>query len=118
MWWVFWGFLVIVLLIRIASRSANSGTDISNVPDPKFQKVCPECAERVKYAANRCRYCGFQFPLDENNLEEYKSNEYKLINNYDGTFLVSGELFYSEAEALEYIAQLTTGRIKRDNKRG
>jgi tRNA(Ile2) C34 agmatinyltransferase TiaS len=28
------------------------------------KKVCPQCAESVRAAALKCRYCGYRFPQD------------------------------------------------------
>lgn len=30
----------------------------------EFEKVCPDCAESVKMAARKCRFCGYRFDQD------------------------------------------------------
>jgi hypothetical protein len=45
---LFWSGLVILVLGVILSRTAS-------------RKTCPQCAERVKLEANKCRHCGQDF---------------------------------------------------------
>lgn len=38
---------------------------VPDLPSPADFKVCPDCAERVRAAANRCRFCGYRFDASE-----------------------------------------------------
>ena len=43
---------------------ATLGEALSSLPagtEDSANKVCPECAEEVKFAAVKCRFCGHQF---------------------------------------------------------
>lgn len=58
MLWVFWGFLVLVLLIVIASKSGGKRTVQSGFNKDINVRNCPHCAETIKCEAVVCKHCG------------------------------------------------------------
>jgi hypothetical protein len=43
-----------------ASSAISRRTPTPQRSEPEF-KTCPDCAEQVRYAARKCRFCGFEF---------------------------------------------------------
>ena len=52
---------LILARINAMSRSESAAPPAREAPDADDTKVCPDCAETVKAAANVCRFCGFRF---------------------------------------------------------
>ncbi|MHB8867481.1 MAG: zinc ribbon domain-containing protein [Thermoleophilia bacterium] len=52
------------VIARIESIHATSKVRVA--PDPAVElKACPDCAEHVRVAARKCRFCGYVFNEDE-----------------------------------------------------
>ena len=49
------GVLTVTYELRLDSELMNS---------IQAEKICPQCAERVKEAAKVCRFCGYNFPSE------------------------------------------------------
>ena len=59
---------------RVIERAREMGVDVdavlstsqesSTTTSPAETKVCPECAEEVKAAARKCRFCGYRFDAE------------------------------------------------------
>lgn len=62
-WWIYGTLLWIVALPH--------SLVVTPAPASGFDKVCPECAERVRTEAKVCRYCGYRFT--EQDLEESRN---------------------------------------------
>lgn len=52
---------------RILDRAEADGVDVSLLraeTGPSATKLCPDCAEDVKAAARKCRFCGYRFDTE------------------------------------------------------
>jgi hypothetical protein len=52
-----------------APVEASSEDEVPALPTGEETKLCPDCAETVKAAARKCRFCGYEFELS---LAEYQ----------------------------------------------
>lgn len=50
--------LVVFFVLAIVARMITSGAKFATT------KACPDCAERVKSVAAKCRHCGHEFAAD------------------------------------------------------
>lgn len=58
------GFLIFIYMLIVKPDGTLTVTYALNdhkTSQVSEEKICPECAESVKVAANKCRYCGHQF---------------------------------------------------------
>lgn len=46
---------------QAATTAPNSAKSSGEDDDPEGWKVCPECAEKVRARARKCRFCGYRF---------------------------------------------------------
>ncbi len=57
------GFLVFIYMLIVKPAGTLTVTYVlSAAATAGPEKVCPQCAEKVKEAAKICRFCGFTFP--------------------------------------------------------
>lgn len=82
------------------------------VPDTK---VCPMCAEEVKFAAKVCRFCGHKFEVQEgiaNSIKERVKDEYEEVaNSLVKTFIESDDI-HARTSAIEDLAKYNNAIAK------
>jgi hypothetical protein len=52
---------VTVVFEKVEDEPATVPAGTAGADTAEVEKVCPDCAQTVKAAANVCRYCGFRF---------------------------------------------------------
>lgn len=62
---LFWILLFLVLFIIISIHSKQKRHDAIRAEIAKIERSrrCPDCAERIRLAAVKCRYCGSELDL-------------------------------------------------------
>lgn len=63
-------FLVVMGAVNILMAFTTKAQTTGPAYDPAEIKICPKCAENIKYEAKVCKHCGFEYSDEELRKEE------------------------------------------------